>query len=146
MASFSIDFPLFLTPSVPLLPHPTTESLHDKEDTKPRKVMASKEMLENLSPTNKHYEIGIVPRVMRIYWLSSLGKKKISGSAESLPLSSFLFFEQQRKKLATKRKNRNFFQFMDAWKKRKKTSSTWQSLGKQVCLWLPTIPSDPILS
>lgn len=79
-------------PSFPLLPHPTTESLHDKEDTKPRKVMASKEMLENLSPTNKHYESGIVPRVMRIYWLSSLGKKKNIWLCRIFTIEFFSFF------------------------------------------------------
>lgn len=97
-------FHRFSKPQLLFLPH-TTESLHDKEDTKPRKVMASKEMLENLSPTNKHYESGIVPRVMRIYWLSSLGKKKnIYGSAESLPLSSFLFFSSSERNLQRKGK------------------------------------------
>lgn len=147
MASFSIDFPLFLTPSVPLLPHPTTESLHDKEDTKPGKVMASKEMLENLSPTNKHYESGIVPRVMRIYWLSSLGKKKNIWLCRIFTIEFFSFFWAAAKETCNEKEKPEFVPVYGRLKeKKKKTASTWQSLGKQVCLWLPTIPSDPILS
>lgn len=138
-------FPSFPNPSSPSSLRPqTTESLHDKEDTKPRKVMASKEMLENLSPTNKHYESGIVPRVMRIYWLSSLGKKKISGSAESLPLSSFLFLLSSSERNLQRKGKTGISSSLWTLERKEKTASTWQSLGKQVCLWLPTIPSDPI--
>lgn len=86
-------FPSFPNPSSPSSLRPqTTESLHDKEDTKPRKVMASKEMLENLSPTNKDYDSGIVPRVMRIYWLSSLGKKKNIWLCRIFTIEFFSFF------------------------------------------------------
>lgn len=84
--------------------------------------MASKEMLENLSPTNKHYESGIVPRVMRIYWLSSLGKKKIYGSAESLPLSSFLFFWAAAKETCNEKEKPEFLPVYGRLKEKKKNS------------------------
>lgn len=107
-------------PSFPLLPHPTTESLHDKEDTKPRKVMASKEMLENLSPTNKHYESGIVPRVMRIYWLSSLGKKKNIWLCRIFTIEFFSFFWAAAKETCNEKEKPEFLPVYGRLKEKKK--------------------------